>query len=102
MPSPGQFSENEGQEPTSPAMPGHPRRPATGAHYGNPQGLGEPSRRGGGQSHVFLPSVIGPSFMIGLRFSIYLSVVLVLVGAIFSCMRGKKYVVEEDLSEALK
>jgi hypothetical protein len=40
--------------------------------------------------------------MIGLRFSIYLSVVLVLVGAIFSCMRGKKYVVEADLSEALK
>jgi hypothetical protein len=40
--------------------------------------------------------------MIGLRFSIYLSVVLVLVGAIFSYMRGKKYVVEEDLSEALK
>ncbi|MFP3223005.1 MAG: MFS transporter [Nitrososphaeria archaeon] len=49
-------------------------------------------------SHVFLPSVIGPSFMIGLRFSIYISVALVLVGAIFSYMRGKKYVIEENLS----
>jgi len=36
--------------------------------------------------------------MIGLRFSIYLSVALVLVGAIFSYIRGKKYVIEEYLS----
>ena len=49
-------------------------------------------------SHVFLQSVVGPSFMIGLRFSIYLSVALVLVGAIFSYIRGKKYVIEEYLS----
>jgi hypothetical protein len=36
--------------------------------------------------------------MIGLRFSIYLSVALVLTGAIFSYMRGKKYVIEKNLS----
>ena len=69
---------------------------ATPKASGNPQGGEEASHM------FFLSSVIGPSFMIGLRFSIYLSVVLVLVGAIFSYMRGKKYVVEEDLSEALK
>lgn len=45
-------------------------------------------------SHVFLPSFIEPAFMIGLRFSIYLSVALVLTGAISSYMRGKKYVIE--------
>ncbi|MEM0097206.1 MAG: MFS transporter [Conexivisphaerales archaeon] len=47
-------------------------------------------------SHTFLPSVLGPTFIIGLRFSIYIAVVLVLIGAIFSYMRGKKYVIDEQ------
>ncbi|MCL4344245.1 MAG: MFS transporter [Nitrososphaerota archaeon] len=50
-------------------------------------------------SHVFLPSVLGPTFIIGLRFSIYISVALVLIGAIFSYMRGKKYVIDESSSQ---
>ncbi|MGC8661882.1 MAG: MFS transporter [Nitrososphaeria archaeon] len=50
-------------------------------------------------SHVFLPSVLGPTFIIGLRFSIYVSAALVLVGAIFSYLRGKKYVIDEEQSQ---
>jgi MFS family permease len=47
-------------------------------------------------SHTFLPTALGPSFMAGLRLSIMISVVLVLVGSIFSYLRGGRYVYEEE------
>ncbi|BBE42188.1 MFS transporter [Conexivisphaera calida] len=47
-------------------------------------------------SRTFLPSIIGPPFMDALRISLYISVALVLVGALFSWMRGGKFVYEES------
>jgi MFS family permease len=47
-------------------------------------------------SKTFLPSVIGPPFMDALRISIYISAALVAVGAMFSWMRGGKFVYEES------
>ncbi|MGB9734100.1 MAG: MFS transporter [Conexivisphaera sp.] len=47
-------------------------------------------------SRTFLPSIIGPPFMAALRISLYISVALVLVGALFSWMRGGKFVYEES------
>jgi len=47
------------------------------------------------ESSTFLPNVIGPSFMIGLLDSIYIAVALSVIGAIFSALRGKRYVHEE-------
>ncbi len=46
-------------------------------------------------SNTFLPSVLGNPFMIGLRYSLYISVAMVAVGAVFSAMKGKRYVYEE-------
>ncbi len=46
-------------------------------------------------SHTFLPELLGPTFISALRFSIYISVALVLIGAAFSYMRGGRYVYEE-------
>ncbi|MFP3223270.1 MAG: MFS transporter, partial [Nitrososphaeria archaeon] len=46
-------------------------------------------------SNTFLPSVLGSPFMTGLRYSLYISVALVIVGAVFSAMKGKKYIYEE-------
>ncbi len=46
-------------------------------------------------SHTFLPSLLGPAFMNGLRFSLYISVALVLIGAIFSYMIGERYIIDE-------
>ena len=48
-------------------------------------------------SHTFLPNIIGPSFIIGFRTSIYISIALILIGAVFSASRGGRYVHEEDL-----
>ncbi|MCL4373383.1 MAG: MFS transporter [Candidatus Marsarchaeota archaeon] len=47
------------------------------------------------ESHTFLPNVLGPSFMQGLRTSLYISVVLIGIGAVLSALRGKRYVYEE-------
>jgi len=46
-------------------------------------------------SPTFLPNILGPAFMIGLRSSLYISAVLVAIGALFSYMRGGRYVVDE-------
>ncbi|WP_460173705.1 MFS transporter [Vulcanisaeta sp. JCM 14467] len=50
-------------------------------------------------SNTFLPSVLGPPFMIGLRFSLYISIAFVLIGAVLSYMRGGRYVYEESVSK---
>jgi EmrB/QacA subfamily drug resistance transporter len=47
------------------------------------------------ESAGFLPNVLGPSFMIGLTDSIYIAMALSLLGALFSAMRGERYVHEE-------
>ncbi len=46
-------------------------------------------------SSTFLPDVIGPSFMKGLVYSIYIALALTLIGAIFSALMGGRYVHEE-------
>ncbi|WP_054843711.1 MFS transporter [Vulcanisaeta souniana] len=49
-------------------------------------------------SNTFLPSVLGPPFMMGLRFSLYISIVFVAIGAVLSYMRGGgRYVYEESI-----
>ncbi|MGC8663236.1 MAG: MFS transporter [Thermoplasmata archaeon] len=48
-------------------------------------------------SHTFLPSVIGPSFITGLHYSLYISIILILIGTIFSALRGGRYVHEENV-----
>ncbi|MGC8538648.1 MAG: MFS transporter [Candidatus Micrarchaeia archaeon] len=53
-------------------------------------------------SPTFLPSVIGPSFIIGLRYSLYISIALILIGAVFSALRGGKYVHEERIVKKQK
>lgn len=50
-------------------------------------------------SRTFLPQLLGPSFMSALRESLYISTVLVLLGALFSLMRGEKYVYESDFAQ---
>ena len=47
-------------------------------------------------SHEFLPSIIGTPFIDGLRYSLYISIVLILIGTLFSALRGRRYVHEED------
>ncbi|MVT15066.1 MAG: MFS transporter [Euryarchaeota archaeon] len=47
-------------------------------------------------SPTFLPSIIGPPFINGLRISIYISIILITIGTVFSALRGKKYVLEEN------
>ncbi|ABW00903.1 MFS transporter [Caldivirga maquilingensis] len=46
-------------------------------------------------SSTFLPNVLGSPFMMGLRISLYISIVLVVIGAVLSYMRGGRYVYEE-------
>lgn len=46
-------------------------------------------------SPTFLPSVIGPSFLTGLHYSLYISIVIILIGTLFSAFRGGKYIQEE-------
>ncbi len=50
-------------------------------------------------SNTFLPSVLGPPFMTGLRFSLYISIVFVAIGAVLSYMRGGRYVYEESMEK---
>ncbi|WP_291766731.1 MFS transporter [Caldivirga sp. UBA161] len=50
-------------------------------------------------SSTFLPNVLGPPFMMGLRISLYISIVLVAIGAVLSYMRGGRYVYEEAKGE---
>ncbi len=54
-----------------------------------------PTVLGALNSHTFLPSLLGPAFITGLRFSLYISVVLVLIGAVFSYMIGERYIIDE-------
>jgi len=46
-------------------------------------------------SPEFLPNIIGTPFINGLRYSLYISIVLILIGTIFSALRGRRYVQEE-------
>ncbi len=50
---------------------------------------------------TFLPNAIGPSFMIGLQYALYIAGALSFLGAIFSALMGKRYVHEEH-AENLK
>lgn len=55
------------------------------------------------ESSTFFPKVIGPSFMVGLSYSIYIALALSILGAVFSAMMGERYVHEEhDLIESNK
>ncbi len=53
-------------------------------------------------SESFLPSLLGPAFINALRVSLYISVTLVLIGSIFSYMRGGRYVYEEEMKNSVK
>ncbi len=46
-------------------------------------------------SPQFFPSAVGPSFMTGLKYSLYIAMTLTLIGAVFSAFRGGKYVRDE-------
>ena len=55
------------------------------------------------ESNTFLPNVIGPSFMQGLTYSIYIALILTVLGAIFSALMGGRYVHEEHyMPEGMK
>jgi EmrB/QacA subfamily drug resistance transporter len=55
------------------------------------------------ESNTFLPNVIGPSFMQGLTYSIYIALILTVLGAIFSALMGGRYVYEEHyMQEGMK
>jgi general stress protein CsbA len=55
------------------------------------------------QSNTFLPNVIGPSFMKGLTYSIYIALILTVAGLIFSALMGGRYVHEEHyISKEMK
>jgi EmrB/QacA subfamily drug resistance transporter len=55
------------------------------------------------QSSTFLPNVIGPSFMKGLTYSIYIALILTVAGLIFSALMGGRYVHEEHyISKEMK
>lgn len=43
----------------------------------------------------FFPEAVGPSFIVGLRYSLYVAIVLTLVGAVLSAFRGGRYVHDE-------
>jgi len=47
------------------------------------------------ESTSFLPNIIGPSFMTGLSYSIYIAVALSVIAAILSALMGERYVHEE-------
>ncbi|MGC8645297.1 MAG: MFS transporter [Thermoplasmata archaeon] len=46
----------------------------------------------------FFPQAIGPSFITGLRDSLYIAIVLTLAGAVLSAFRGGRYVHEEHVA----
>ncbi|MCL5874224.1 MAG: MFS transporter [Candidatus Thermoplasmatota archaeon] len=50
------------------------------------------------KSLSFFPTAIGPSFKIGLSYSIYVAMALTIVGAIFSALMGERYVHGESPS----
>ena len=50
-------------------------------------------------SNSFFPTLIGPSFMIGLQIALYVGIVLSIVGAVFSAMRGKHYIHESNVDD---
>ncbi len=43
----------------------------------------------------FFPEAVGPSFIIGLRDSLYVAIILTLIGAVLSAFRGGRYVHDE-------
>ena len=43
-------------------------------------------------SLTFFPNAIGPSFMIGLKYSLYVAIVITLIGAVLSALSGGRYV----------
>ena len=47
------------------------------------------------ESNSFFPNVIGPSFIIGLDYAIYIALAMSILGAIFSALMGERYVHEE-------
>lgn len=47
------------------------------------------------ESTSFLPNIIGPSFMTGLSYSIYIAIALSIAAALFSALMGERYVHEE-------
>jgi MFS family permease len=47
-------------------------------------------------STTFFPSAIGPTFMIGLKDALYIAAILTIIGAVFSGLRGGKYIHEVD------
>ncbi|MEM3252577.1 MAG: MFS transporter, partial [Thermoplasmata archaeon] len=53
-------------------------------------------------STTFFPSAIGPTFMIGLKDALYIAAILTLIGAVFSGLRGGKYVHEIHEKQQLK
>ncbi|AFH42870.1 major facilitator superfamily MFS_1 [Fervidicoccus fontis Kam940] len=53
-------------------------------------------------SRAFLPTVLGPSFKTALTNSLYISIALVLIGAVFSYMRGGRYVIDEEKGATAK
>ncbi len=50
-------------------------------------------------SNSFIPNIIGSSFMQGLRESLIIAVILTLIGALLSALRGKKYIHEENIKK---
>ncbi len=54
------------------------------------------------ESPTFLPNILGPSFMIGLDYSIYIAIILSILATILSALMGKRYVHEEDFEKILK
>ncbi len=53
-------------------------------------------------STTFFPSAIGPTFMIGLKDALYIAAILTLIGAVFSGLRGGKYIHEIHEKKELK
>jgi len=51
-------------------------------------------------STYFLPSVISVSFMQGLKIALYIAAAMTLLSALFSAMRGGRYVHEEEVAHA--
>jgi len=54
------------------------------------------------ESPTFLPNILGPSFMIGLDYSIYIAIALSILATIFSALMGRRYVHEEHFESLLQ
>ncbi len=50
-------------------------------------------------SLTFFPNAIGPSFMTGLKDSLYVAIIMTLAGAVLSALSGGRYVHGEEVSE---